>query len=215
MLAVTEWINEFKPVFDPIKYAIGMKAKDNNSSNKSFKDRQVKDLVHLNNLKLQHRKHIGNSTATFIEMWGIDKTIEPYTGYECAFVRYMQESQLMVEAIEKPIVNNSLQLEGRIDMVGIDINNVRYIIDFKTTKNLITTYKKLTEPFNSIKNNSLAIASLQVHTYNILSFNSTDVKVLIVQLKPDGTYIIHTPLDIRDLVIDALKLRYKNLIALK
>lgn len=215
MLAVTEWINEFKPIFDPIKHAIGIKAKDNNSRNKSFKDKQVKDIVHLNNLKQQHSKYIGNGTATFIEMWGIDKTIEPYTGYECAFVRYMQESQIIVEFIEKPVTNNSLQLDGRIDMVGFDALGTRYIIDFKTTKNLITPYKKLIAPFESIKNNSLAIASLQVHTYNILSFNSPDVKLLIVQLKPDGTYIIHEALDIRELVIDALKTRYKNLTAIK
>lgn len=190
LTSVTQFLETYVPNFSPIFPSIAV-AKKNTKEGSGLQT--ASDVRKFWNISGTYAKTLGTLTHMFAQLYLMDNSIQPQTGYEVAVIKALKEIEKDFNIIEqeKLVYNVNVGLAGQIDLIlEHKITGEIWIGDWKTTKNMDKSYGKMTSPF-FIKADSFVKYAIQLGTYAFLN-NTKLENVLIIQLKSDGSFEIIT-----------------------
>jgi len=197
LTSVTQFIKGFTKPFNPL-FASNTKSKKNIKEKKGI----TNPIILRKYWRIQGERASSNGTAAhaFAELYILDRTTKPQTGYEKAIVKAIKklEENWKIVSQEEIVYNTEYMLAGSIDLILQHKVTKEYALgDWKTTQDMHKGYGKLSKPFN-IKNKALNKNSIQLDIYSELYHKPIPKNNrIIIQIKSDGTFEFYTPLSIK------------------
>ena len=150
---------------------------------------------------LQGERTAANGTAAhaFVQMLDIaaayDMEVIPDTGYERAVkaaYEYLSNEWEFIE-LEKQVYSVAYRLAGHIDaIIRHRVTGRLGILDWKTIRDMVKWHDKMREEMKIYKDDAVTKTTLQLTIYTIIGeLGIQPEDMFIVQLIPDGTYIIY------------------------
>ena len=191
--SVTQFIKTLHKPFDPLFASIN-KSKKNSEHKTGITNAKL--LRKYWRLKGEYSSSIGTATHVFAEMYQLDNTLQPRTGYEKAVIKAFKKLDEKWEIISQEEIVYSLEymIAGSIDLILRNKKTKEYAIaDWKTTEDMHRSFGKLYKPFN-IDNSPLNKYSIQLDIYSLLApYRIPETNRIIIQLKSDGNVEYYTP----------------------
>jgi len=195
LISTTQFIKTFVKEFDPLFPSIN-KSKKNKVEKIGISDPKL--LRKYWRLSGERSSTLGTTTHTFAEMYKLDKTTKPKTGYEKAVIKAMQwlEEQGWEIVIQEEVVyNTNYLIAGSIDLkLRHKVTGEWGIGDWKITDDMHKSYNKMFSPFDKLNDSALNKYSVQLDIYSMLSDQLiAEYNRFIIQLHDNGDFTVYHP----------------------
>lgn len=146
----------------------------------------------------------GNQAHLFGELYTFNRTLRPQSQYDIAIMKFWRDLPKYIVPVftEAQMYHKKKKYAGTADTVLYNLKTEKFIItDYKTTKDLFKNFKgqKMLERFSNLLENSFNKYQIQLSYYQILLEQIPGIEVSsrkIIQLKPDGTYLMYDTEDL-------------------
>lgn len=195
LLSVTQFIHKHVVEFNPLFPSISKSKKNIKDKNGITNPALLRKYWKLNS---ERSSALGTATHVFTEMYMLDRTTEPKSGYEEAALKAIHEieKEWTIESQEDILYSTKYMIAGSRDLkLRHKKTGEVWVGDWKTTTDMTKYYDYLLYPFNELKGSSLNKYSIQLDMYSLLDNKEyiPESNRLVIQLKPDGTFQFYYP----------------------
>lgn len=194
LLSVTQFIKKFTKPFNALFPSIAKSKKNLRMKTGITNPIKLRKYWRLNS---ERASNLGTSAHVFAEMYVMDRTTKPITGYDHAAIKAIHWLEQKFEFIsqEEVLYNTNYLLAGSCDLIMKDRKTGEYAAgDWKTTVDMFKTYNKLLTPFDNLKDSAINKYSIQLDTYSLLANQYIpEPNRYVIQLLPSGEFNVFYP----------------------